>query len=566
MGLSPLHVMPAVSDHDRWARTGMAGLAQSVQGFGYHQLFGRPPSVQFAAADNGKETVQAKMFQNPCGINLRLGGRDRQNKSLFLKGCQKLPDPRIKTVLKNPFFDEVFPVGGNDLFRLIRRHPHMFLHRIADGRADKVIQGFVGRNGESQLPESETERVEDPLPGVGQGPVQVKEQCGLGGIHTVVLYPKERCRGESPAGDCPELAVFSPAGRALQPVPFSPRPRHGMLTAMINFDWTGSDGVVAGGPGGWLDPQKDQNAIRALYRPSVFRFEPGTEFPAGSCCFLGDNLPVLSSLRDVYRGKIRLIYIDPPYNTGRNVFGYPDRFEPEIWLTFMKNRLELARELLTPDGSLFLHLDHNASHYGRMLLDNLFGPERFVNEIIWCYHGPGTPKQKRFSRKHDTLLWYAAGENWIFNRDDVRLPSTIHPGGFHNQLDKKLGSDYMTRGKIPEDWWNLAVAARFRVDGVRRTGYLTEKPLKLLDRIIRTASCPRDYVLDFFAGSGIAGYAAAGLDRQFLLVEQRPEAMALIRSRLEGIPHSFAEIEEVGGYQPGVCDRNDLFYLRKPVS
>jgi adenine-specific DNA-methyltransferase len=331
---------------------------------------------------------------------------------------------------------------------------------------------------------------------------------------------------------------------------------------MISFDWTGSRGVVAGGPKGWLDPVTDKDAIDLLYRPSRFRFEPGGDFPGGSFVFTGDNLPVLASLREVYHGRIRLIYIDPPYNTGRNVFGYPDRFEPEVWLTFMKNRLELARDLLAPDGSIFLHLDHNAGHYGRLLLDAVFGPERFINEIIWCYHGPGTPKQKRFSRKHDTILWYAAGENWKFNRDEVRLPSNIHAGGFNNELDGKLGKSYMTKGKIPEDWWNIAVAARFRVDGLKRTGYQTEKPLKLLERIIKTASDEGDLILDFFAGSGITGFAAAGLKRRFILVEQRPEAVAHCTGRLSGHPLTRAELADAGGYLPDVDPDNDRFYLR----
>ena len=117
----------------------------------------------------------------------------------------------------------------------------------------------------------------------------------------------------------------------------------------------------------------------------------------------GNNLLALHSLKKVYANKVRLIYVDPPFNTGNDTFSYNDKFTHSTWLTFMKNRLEIAKELLAPDGSIFVHLDHNEAHYCKILMDEIFGREHFINEIIWCYTGPGSPGMRQFSRKHDNI-------------------------------------------------------------------------------------------------------------------------------------------------------------------
>lgn len=275
----------------------------------------------------------------------------------------------------------------------------------------------------------------------------------------------------------------------------------------------------------------------------------------------GNNLLALYSLRKRYAGKVRMIYIDPPYNTGGDSFSYNDTFNHSTWLTFMRNRLEVARDLLTPDGSIYVQLDWNEAHYCKVLMDEIFGRDCFRNEIIWCYTGPGSPGMKQLNRKHDTILWYSRSPSeWVFNGNDIRLKSEVHAGGFKGEMNADMSSGYAEKGKIPEDWWELfhtpedladelrrlseeqkninsddwfkaAVAARIRVDGVQRTGYLTEKPYKLMERLIRQATKEGDLVLDFFAGSGTTGYVAGYLKRRFILVEQLEDTVAIMHRR-----------------------------------
>lgn len=283
--------------------------------------------------------------------------------------------------------------------------------------------------------------------------------------------------------------------------------------------------------------------------------------PDDNLIIKGNNLLALYSLRQRFRGKVKLIYIDPPYNTGNDSFGYNDSFNHSTWLTFMKNRLEVAKELLTEDGNIFINLDWNEVHYCKVLMDNIFGRDRFRNEIVWCYNGPGSPKMKQLNRKHDTILWYSkSAENWVFNGDVVRMESDVHVGGFNGEMGKETSADYTEKGKIPEDWWEIiynksdleselrtyyqegyvsensdwfkaAVAARIRVDGKKRTGYLTEKPYKLIERIIKMGSNEGDLVIDFFAGSGTTGFVANYLQRRFILIEQLDSTINLLKQR-----------------------------------
>lgn len=277
----------------------------------------------------------------------------------------------------------------------------------------------------------------------------------------------------------------------------------------------------------------------------------------------GNNLLALHSLRKKYAGRVKLIYIDPPYNTGNDSFLYNDRFNHSTWLTFMKNRLEVAKELLSPNGSIFIQLDWNEVHYCKILMDSVFGRNCFRNEIIWCYTGPGSPGMKQLNRKHDNILWYSNNpEQWIFNGNDVRMESEVHVGGFNGEMTSNVSNDYSNKGKIPEDWWEIfhtsddladeikklleekgnindadwfkaAVASRIKVDGVKRTGYSTEKPYKLMERIIKMASKDNDIVLDFFAGSGTTGFVANYLNRKFIMVEQLDDTISLMLNRLK---------------------------------
>jgi adenine-specific DNA-methyltransferase len=247
----------------------------------------------------------------------------------------------------------------------------------------------------------------------------------------------------------------------------------------------------------------------------------------------GNNLLALHSLKKIYANKVKLIYVDPPFNTGKDSFSYNDKFTHSTWLTFMKNRLEIARELLSPDGSIFVHLDHNEAHYCKVLMDEIYGRDKFINEIIWCYTGPGSPGMRQFNRKHDNIFWYCKGQNWIFNSDDIRVESEVHSGGFKGEMNKNVSEDYSQKGKIPEDWWGFAVASRFKVDEVKRTGYNTEKPYKLLERIIKTASNENDIVLDFFGGSTSTAYMASTLNRRFITIEQMDYTIDIAKERLK---------------------------------
>lgn len=288
----------------------------------------------------------------------------------------------------------------------------------------------------------------------------------------------------------------------------------------------------------------------------------------------GNNLLALHTLKKEFAGKVKLIYIDPPYNTGGDSFGYNDKFNHSSWLTFMKNRLVIAKELLTSDGSILVQADWNEIHYLKVLLDSIFEKDNFRNEIIWAYHGPGSPKMKQYNRKHDSILWYSkSNNNWIFNGDDVRMTSEVHVGGFNNEMSANVSNEYTNKGKIPEDWWEtgrdkeefieemsklydeylkvnntdwwkMAVAARIRVDGKKRTGYLTEKPYKLIERFIKAHSNENDIVVDFFAGSGTTGFVSNYLKRQFVLVEQLDNTHIIIKDRFIDVNYIYLELKK----------------------
>jgi site-specific DNA-methyltransferase (adenine-specific) len=260
----------------------------------------------------------------------------------------------------------------------------------------------------------------------------------------------------------------------------------------------------------------------------------------------GDNLEVLRALPDACA---RLIYIDPPFNTGHaqkrtrlrtsrdddgdrtgfqgwryrtEILGsaaWPDDFTD--YLGFLAPRLAEARRILTPDGSLFFHIDSREAHYCKVLLDGIFGRESFLNEIIWAYDYGGRPR-KRWPAKHDTIFWYAVDPvHYVFRYDDIDRVPYMAPG--------LVGAAKAARGKTPTDvWWNTIVSPT----GKEKTGYPTQKPLKILERIVRVHSDPGDLVVDFFAGSGTTGEAAARLGRGYLLVDANPEAVAVMARRL----------------------------------
>ena len=269
---------------------------------------------------------------------------------------------------------------------------------------------------------------------------------------------------------------------------------------------------------------------------------------------LGDNLAVMAALLPDYEGRVQLIYADPPFFTNRAyparigrgedsrkpgewqlAEGYGDHWENlDGYIDFLYQRLSLMHRLLAPGGTLYLHLDWHADAYARLLLDEIFGPENFLNEIIWTYHGP-SPIRTAFNRKHDTILVFTRGPGYTFNADAVRIPydkatvrtfASSRKAGFGKVPD--LG-----RGKVPEDWWYFPVVARMHNE---RTGYPTQKPEALLERIILASSNPGDLVADFFCGSGTTPLVAARLGRRFLAVDATSRAIYTARSRLVLLP------------------------------
>lgn len=260
----------------------------------------------------------------------------------------------------------------------------------------------------------------------------------------------------------------------------------------------------------------------------------------------GENLAVM---RQMPSQSIDLIYIDPPFGTGqvrclqsirtgagdktRNGFGgrtynfevvsahnYRDDMPLEEYLGFLYDRLAEMHRLLADDGSLYLHLDFHTVHFARLMLDEIFGPERFLNEVIWAYDYGGRARDK-WARKHDNILWYAKSDRWSFNRDEIDRIPYMAPG--------LVGAEKAARGKLPTDtWWMTIVPTNSK----ERTGYPTQKPVKLLERIIRASSSPGDLVADFFGGSGTTGVAAKRLGRRFILVDQNPEAIRIAQARV----------------------------------
>ena len=265
---------------------------------------------------------------------------------------------------------------------------------------------------------------------------------------------------------------------------------------------------------------------------------------------LGDNLRVMNALLNEYEGKIDLIYIDPPFFTNKGYVarvgrgedsrkpdewqlaeGYPDQWDDlDSYLDMLYPRLVLMHKLLAPTGSLFLHLDWHANSYARILLDEIFGYENYRNEIIWTYHGP-SPIRRAFNRKHDMILFYSKTDQYTFNVDDVRIPYSANTVETFKS-SKKAGFGKvpdLDRGKVPEDWWYFPVVARLHNE---RTGYPTQKPESLMERIIRAGSNPGDLAADFFAGAGTTAVVASRLNRKYIISDTQSRALHTSRSRL----------------------------------
>ncbi len=272
--------------------------------------------------------------------------------------------------------------------------------------------------------------------------------------------------------------------------------------------------------------------------------------------YFGDNLKVLQSFPTE---SVELIYIDPPFNTGHSqrrtqiktiqaevgdrtgyagkryttvrvgTKNYGDVFDD--YLAFLEPRLVEAKRILKPNGSLYFHIDYREAHYCKILLDGIFGREQFLNEIIWAYDY-GARTRKKWPPKHDTIFWYAKDvKNYIFHYDAIDRIPYMTPG--------LVGAEKAAIGKIPTDtWWHTIVAT----NGREKTGYPTQKPLGIIRRLILASSNPGGTVLDFFAGSGTVGAACISLDRNFILVDNNPQAMEVMEKR-------FADYQEIAWYR-----------------
>ncbi len=263
----------------------------------------------------------------------------------------------------------------------------------------------------------------------------------------------------------------------------------------------------------------------------------------------GEALDVLRSLPD---GCAGLVYVDPPFNTGGTRRGlrtsttvdatasrrgfagrhyrekrqpgarYDDRFDD--YLGWLRPRLEETRRILAPHGSLYFHIDPRESHYCKVLLDELFGRECFLNEVVWAYDY-GARTTRRWPAKHDVILVYVRDPlNYHFDPSEVTREPYMAP--------RLQTPERAARGKLPTDvWWHTIVPTTSR----ERTGYPTQKPLGIVRRIVAASSRPGDLVVDWCAGSGTTGAAAAELGRRFLLVDDQSAAIDVMRERLAGV-------------------------------
>jgi site-specific DNA-methyltransferase (adenine-specific) len=261
---------------------------------------------------------------------------------------------------------------------------------------------------------------------------------------------------------------------------------------------------------------------------------------------LGENLELLPRLPG---GRFQLIYIDPPFNTGRRrtrrtlatttdpggdrmgfqgrryrsrllaESSYRDRFED--YHGFLAPRLAQAHRLLRPEGTLYFHIDYREAHHCKLLLDEVFGPDCFLNEIVWAYDYGGRPR-RRWPAKHDTILVYVKDpDRYHFDAAEIEREPYMAPG--------LVTPEKAARGKLPTDvWWHTIVAT----GGHEKTGYPTQKPEGIVRRMVSASTQPGDWCLDFFAGSGTLGAVAAALGRRYVLIDSNPEAVEVMGRRL----------------------------------
>jgi site-specific DNA-methyltransferase (adenine-specific) len=281
-----------------------------------------------------------------------------------------------------------------------------------------------------------------------------------------------------------------------------------------------------------------------------------SEPPVTDQILLGENLELLPSFDD---GSFQLVYIDPPFNTGhaqvrKTLSVVPDedgerigfqgrRYRTRLlaessygdsfddYLGFLAPRLEEAHRLLGHEGTLYFHIDYREAHHCKLLLDEIFGRECFLNELIWAYDY-GARAKRRWPAKHDTILVYVKDPaRYFFDSEGVDREPYMAPG--------LVSAEKAARGKLPTDvWWHTIVPT----NGSEKTGYPTQKPEGIVRRIVQASSRPGDWCLDFFAGSGTLGAVAAKLGRRYVMIDSNPEAVRVMRERLGEAGETGAQI------------------------
>ena len=301
----------------------------------------------------------------------------------------------------------------------------------------------------------------------------------------------------------------------------------------------------------------------------------------GNLIIRGECLSACAYLKD-QDIKVDLVYIDPPFASGADYAKkvylrrnpkvaeaiqqaesaldieelrtfeekmYGDIWNKESYLNWMYENLMAIKSVMSETASIYVHLDWHIGHYVKILMDEVFGEDNFINEIIWCYNGPGSPGMRQFNRKHDTIFWYCRNiEKYTFNDNDIRIAHNSKT--LVNFKRGLVGSGFISdtydlneKGKIPEDWWQYAVASRYPVDGIKRVEYSTEKPYPLIERIIKASSNENDIIADFFGGSGVLATAAFLNQRKFIHVDVNINSIQTTRDRLKAANAEFGILE-----------------------
>ena len=310
------------------------------------------------------------------------------------------------------------------------------------------------------------------------------------------------------------------------------------------------------------------------------------ENPLNNTIIRGECLSACAYLKE--KGiKVDLVYIDPPFASGadyaKKVYlrrnpkvaeaikqaeteidseelrGFEEKMYGDVWdkeryLNWMYENLMAIKSVMSETASIYVHLDWHIGHYVKILMDEIFGEDNFINEIVWCYTGPGSPGMQQFSRKHDTIFWYSKDKEWIFNENNARIPYKDPNQSFRSAFDSSGGGwtkedliKLREKGKVAEDWWEFPVAARRKVDGLYRVDYATEKPFQILERIIKVSSNEGMLIADFFGGSGVTATVAHKLGRRFIHCDIGINSIETTRDRLRKAGAEFEVLEVKDG-------------------